>query len=523
MFFGTRPVDQAEGCLLVHSLRVEDLCLKKGRLLSKDDIARLQEKEITQIVAAYPGSEEVHEDPAAQILADSVAGHGISVSQAFTGRANLMANAKGLVVIDTKRLQALNQIDESMTIATLPCFEPIEIRQMVATAKIIPFAVSREALNHCLDIAITGTPLIQVAPFEARQVGLVQTELPGGKASLLDKTKQVLDSRLETLECPPSIEIRCRHQERSVAEAISQILVQGAQLVIVSGASAIMDRRDVVPAGIVAAGGDIDYFGMPVDPGNLLLLAHHGEIPVLGMPGCARSPKLNGFDWVLQRLIANQPVGPEQIMSMGVGGLLKEIGNRPQPRSVAIPRVGGTPKKTTIGAIVLAAGQSLSRSEINPLLKVADGASAVCRTVRAAKHSAANSVLVVSGHDQAAITIALSEEPVPIVHNPCYAQGISTSLHNGLAALPDDTEGALILFGDTPVRPELINQLIAAFNPLEGRAICVPTRKGKRTNPLLVGRQFFAELQANKGDVGAKTLLASYPDLITEIAMPEAS
>jgi molybdenum cofactor cytidylyltransferase len=210
-------------------------------------------------------------------------------------------------------------------------------------------------------------------------------------------------------------------------------------------------------------------------------------------------------------------------MSMGVGGLLKEIGARPQPRSSVATQRTDTSKTSTIGAIVLAAGQPLGRGATNLLLEIDAGVSAVCRTVRAAKHSAVNSVLVVSGHEQTAITAALHEEPVPIVHNPSFAQGISTSLHSGLAALPDDTAGALVLFGDTPVQPALINQLIAAFDPLEGRAICVPTCRGKRTNPILVGRQFFAELQANKGDVGAKALLANHPDLVTEIVIPDPS
>src|SRR5205823_3749969 len=80
-------------------------------------------------------------------------------------------------------------------------------------------------------------------------------------------------------------------------------------------------------------GGTVEHLGMPVDPGNLLMLGRLGDEPVMGLPGCARSPKQNGFDWVLQRLVADLPVGRRDIMLMGAGGLLKEIASRPQPRS----------------------------------------------------------------------------------------------------------------------------------------------------------------------------------------------
>src|SRR6202043_2447208 len=118
---------------------------------------------------------------------------------------------------------------------------------------------------------------------------------------------------------------------------IRDALGHGIDILLIHGASAILDRRDVIPAAVIAAGGRVDHFGMPVDPGNLLLLGHVGTIPVLGLPGCARSPKVNGFDWVLERLVAGVPVGPREIMSMGAGGLLAEIPSRPLPRAQASP------------------------------------------------------------------------------------------------------------------------------------------------------------------------------------------
>ena len=110
-------------------------------------------------------------------------------------------------------------------------------------------------------------------------------------------------------------------------------MIDSSDALIAFGASAITDRRDVIPAAIEAIGGRIERFGMPVDPGNLLLLAERHGMPIIGAPGCARSPKENGFDWVLQRVLAGVPIHDADIRAMGVGGLLMEIASRPQPRA----------------------------------------------------------------------------------------------------------------------------------------------------------------------------------------------
>src|SRR5207247_4662584 len=125
------------------------------------------------------------------------------------------------------------------------------------------------------------------------------------------------------------------HATGELAALIRDMIGHGIDILLIHGASAILDRRDVIPAAVIAAGGRIDHFGMPVDPGNLLLLGHLGERAVLGLPGCARSSKVNGFDWVLERLVAGLPVGSVEIMRMGSGGLLAEIPTSPLPRAEA--------------------------------------------------------------------------------------------------------------------------------------------------------------------------------------------
>jgi molybdenum cofactor cytidylyltransferase len=344
------------------------------------------------------------------------------------------------------------------------------------------------------------------------------------KESILDKTTRVVDARLAALDTAPSDELRCRHDPGEVATAIETLRKRGAELVLVSGASAIVDRRDVVPAGIERAGGAIDHFGMPVDPGNLLLLGHIGETPVFGLPGCARSPKLNGFDWVLQRLMADLPIDRDAVTALGAGGLLKEIAARPLPRAEAVEIAPDVPRAPRIAALVLAAGQSRRMGPDNKLLADVDGKPMVVRAVEAARASQAETVIVVTGHERDRVEAALEGLPVQFVHNPDFAQGLSTSLHRGLAAVPAGTDGVAVCLGDMPrVEAAAIDRLIAAFDPIEGRAICVPTWDGKRGNPVLFASRFLAEMQEIAGDVGARYLIGEYPELVAEVAMDETA
>ncbi|HEX9791357.1 MAG TPA: molybdopterin-binding/glycosyltransferase family 2 protein [Kiloniellales bacterium] len=527
MIFGDTPLDHAEGAILAHSLSAGASRFKKGRVLSAADIAALRDTGMSSIVAARLEPGDVHEDAAATVLAEAVCGAQLKASAAFTGRANLIAQARGLLLVDRARLDALNQVDESITVATLPPFEPVAPRQMAATIKIIPFAVAGAALKKCMQAARHGDgPLLRVAAFQPRRVGLVQTSLPGGKDSLLEKTKTALDARLAALDCPPAEERRCAHDTSAVAGAIRALREDGCEIVLISGASAIVDRRDVVPAGIVAAGGVVEHFGMPVDPGNLLLLGRTGETPVIGLPGCARSPKLNGFDWVLQRLIADVPVHPGDVMGMGAGGLLKEISVRPLPRAAAVespppPEVAQAPR---IAALILAAGQSRRMGAENKLLATVDGKPMVAHVVSQVMAAGLDPVLVVTGHQRKPVQAALAGLPLTFVHNPEYAAGLSTSLRRGLAALPEDADGVMVCLGDMPrVSAAVLARLAAAFDPLEGRAICVPTWQGKRGNPVLLARRFVPEMQEIAGDVGARALLGDYPELVCEVAMDETS
>ena len=531
MQFGEVPVRRAEGAILVHSLRLGPVALKKGRILTASDIATIAAGGIDEITVVRLEPGDVREDPAADRIAAAVAGDGIATAAAFTGRANLFAQAKGLLVFDRERLDRLNRIDEAVTLGTLPPYAVVEPRQMVATVKIIPFAVPEEAIARCAAIAAQGAKLLRIAAFRPLAVGLIQTQLPGLKESVLDKTCEVTQGRLDALGCTLALERRCAHRRAALAAEISGA-IGDVEMLLIHGASAIVDRRDVIPAAIEAAGGTVDHFGMPVDPGNLLLLGHLQGKPVLGLPGCARSPKVNGFDWVLERLVAGLPMGPKEIMSMGAGGLLAEIPARGLKRAEAgaAPDIhpGPTPAATLppgprIAAVLLAAGKS-SRMGSNKMLEEIDGRPMVARTAQRLLSSRARPIIAVLGNEAEAVEAALGKLPVERVMNPDYAEGLSTSLKRGLAALPGEVDGVVVCLADMPlVAGRDIDRLIAAFNPLEGRAIVAPTRRGKRGNPVLWAREFFPEMMALSGDAGARRLIEEHADLVAEVEMDNDS
>ena len=522
MKFGSIPIADAEGAILAHSLATTTGVVKKGRALSADEVAALRAAGFSTVSAARLDAGDVAEDAAARRVAEALAGPYVTISAAFTGRSNIFAAADGLVLLDVARLTALNELDERITVATVPPYERVTAGQMLATIKIIPFAVPDSVVTVAIaQMADAASRAVSVAPFIKHNAALILTTLPATKPTILDKRTRVINDRLRergaTLEHSEVVV----HDTTTVAAAITHAANAGHDPVLVFAASAIVDRGDVVPAALVQAGGAITRLGMPVDPGNLLLLGTLGKTTVLGIPSCAASPKLNGFDWVLDRVLAGLVITSRDVADMGVGGLLKEIPTRPQPRDhqrgdlQPIDTGRHAPK---LACLVLAAGRSTRMGANNKLLEDFAGKPIVRHVVEAACASVASAVVVVTGHQGDAVRAALAGCDVTFVDNADYASGLASSLRVGLAALPSNCDGAFVTLGDMPeITARHLNLLAAAFAPKENRAIVTPVRHGKRGNPVLWGAQFFTEMQSATGDTGAKHLIGLYGDQVVEV------
>ena len=524
MIFGPTPIGEASGTILAHTVRLEGRVLKKGTLLDDASVAALREGGHREVIAARLEEGDVTENEAAHRIGEALLGPHLLRTRAATGRVNLQAETAGLLVVNATMVDRLNELDESLTLATLPNFTPVSAREMLATVKVIPFAMSGEMLGVAESVARSG--LLAVHPFRPLRVGLVLTELPGLKESIMEGAVEATGARVAGLTgtlLPPE---RCAHEEEAIAAALARLRQAGAQILLIAGASAVVDRRDAGPAAIIRAGGRIEHFGMPVDPGNLICLGEIDGIPALVLPGCARSPKLNGFDWVLQRLFAGLSVKARDVMRMGVGGLLKEIESRPLPREKAARAHTGAaaPRRARpLAALVLAAGQSSRMAPLNKLLvQGQDGRPMVARVVDNVIASGIGPVTVVTGHARAEVEAALAGRDVRFVSAEDYAEGLSASLKAGLSALPPQVEGVLICLGDMPlVTPTAIGRLLAAFDPEEGRAIVMPTHGGQQGNPVLWAREFIPEMMALTGDAGARRLIRRHAERVAEVEMPD--
>ncbi len=326
MKFGTVAIEESLGGIVAHSLHDRGLVLKKGAVISREHVSALRAAGFKTIVAARLEVGDIEENKAALALAQALAGDNLAIEEPATGRVNIFAKCDGVFVADMAVIDQINAIDEGITLATLAPMRAVARGEMVATVKIIPFSVLETVLAGAIEA--TSTVKLAVAPFRPLRIGVISTLLPGLKMSVVEKTLHVLATRIAISRAQVVADKRVGHNVPELAQAIASI-ASSSDMIIVFGASAITDRRDMIPAAVEHCGGHIIHFGMPVDPGNLLLLAHLAcGTPLLGAPGCARSPKNSGFDWVLQRLLAGVPVSSIDITRMGAGGLLIETGRQ---------------------------------------------------------------------------------------------------------------------------------------------------------------------------------------------------
>ena len=326
MKFGEIPLDEAEGAILAHSVPLFEGYLQKGKLLTPSDIEALRCAGKAHVMVARLFDGDLDENTAARRLGDALIAPGLRLGQEQKGRANLIAETPGILRLKPETIHAANCVDEGLTLATLPDYMSVRENQLVATIKIIPYGVPEQAVVRVEDI-LNASPLA-LHPYLGGTAQLILTQTPDTPPNLLTKAETVLRKRLEKLRYKLGDVVLRPHNTAEIAASFDE----AADIILILGASACSDRADIAPSALHLAGGEIIRFGMPVDPGNLLFLGSLQSTPVVGLPGCARSPALNGVDWVLERLAAGLHVTGRDIAEMGVGGLLKEMPNRPQPR-----------------------------------------------------------------------------------------------------------------------------------------------------------------------------------------------
>ncbi|MEM6931790.1 MAG: NTP transferase domain-containing protein, partial [Myxococcota bacterium] len=380
MRFGPLPRAEALGAILAHTHRLDGQRLSKGTVLTEAHLEVLEAAGIDEVVVALLDPDDLHEDAAANEVATALTTDAIEAREATTGRANLHATEPGVLVVDRMSIDDVNLVHESVTVGTIEPWSIVEAGTLVATVKVIPFASPRHVVGAA---AARARGALSIRPLPRHTAGMIVTELPGSPESVLLKGIEAQRVRLEAHGSRLGRVVRCPHRVPELVEALADLLDSGCAPVLLLGASATGDRNDVLPRALQEVGGVVDHLGMPMDPGNQLFLGHKDDVPVIGVPGCARTTRPGGFDVVLRRVLAGAPPDRHAIMRLGVGGLQKEgRARRPPPR---------------IGAMVLAAGSSRRMGPDNKLLIEVDGAPMVTRVVDALLDSSVVEVVVITG------------------------------------------------------------------------------------------------------------------------------
>jgi molybdenum cofactor cytidylyltransferase len=504
MRFEEIQTSKAAGWSLAHSIDLNGNRLSKNTLLTDDIITALVAAKITTVLAYILEENDLDENSAAHRIALSAAGENISVNYAARGRANLYAKKAGLF-IPYEKFNAVNSLSGDIGISCLPSHTVAHEGTLLGTVKIIPYGLPENIVRRAEALGEN----MEVRAFQAFNASLIMSG-----AGMTEKALSVTQQRLQALSGNIVDRLTCEHTVASLSKALTKA---SEPLILISGISAISDVRDTVPAALKAAGGEIIHLGMPVDPGNLLMLGKLGEKTVIGLPGCAKSPALNGFDWVLERYAAGLPLTAEIITSMGIGGLLKEQSDRPSPRAPRKPLAKGNST-----AIVLAAGRSSRSGQNHKLLAMLDGKSVVEQTVLSLQNAGINDILVVTGARSDEIVAALNSRQINHLHNADYQKGMGSSLAAGIRAQAASAEQCLIVLADMPfVSADTYNALITAAESVSEAEIFAPYFKGKRGNPILWRKSQFPALSAISGDKGGRVVLKERPELVCDVAVDD--
>jgi molybdenum cofactor cytidylyltransferase len=338
MKFGPVPVDNAAGHILGHNVADASgrRALRKGKSLTAEDIELLRSlgRESVYVARLEPG--DVDEDSAAEMIAAALTDAGLRLTKARTGRVNVYAEEIGVLRVDIARLEEINA-GPGVALATLHNHSDVRPGRMVATLKVVPFALERELVERVVAAAAANGPTLTVDRIEPARVGIILSGSAAAEERVTQGYLGALASRFEELgaaiESIDYVPLDDEADEARLVETLERGFEQLLDLILLAGETAIQDRHDIAPRAIERAGGEITCYGAPVDPGNLLLLAFKGETAILGAPGCARSPKANIIDLVLPRLLAGERLDAATITALGHGGLLEDVPERPVPRS----------------------------------------------------------------------------------------------------------------------------------------------------------------------------------------------
>lgn len=318
------PVQEAVGKVLLHDITriVPDIfkgpSFKKGHVIREEDVGELLKLGKENI---YVGSleGEVHENDAAVRIAQAAVGKNITLSSPNEGKVGFASRIKGLLKVNVQGLTELNSIPD-VVFSTLHTNQTVGRGKDLAGTRVVPLSIDEDLVIEAEKVCKKHHPVIEVRPFEPKEVGLIVTgsevyhgRIEDGFGPVLEKKFKELGSRIIEKK------IVSDKLEMTVG-AIKDFIDRGVGMIAAAGGMSV-DPDDLTPAAIRAAGGEIITYGAPVLPGAMFMLAYIGDIPVIGLPGCVMYYRASIFDLVVPRILAGDKITKMDIVQMGHGGL----------------------------------------------------------------------------------------------------------------------------------------------------------------------------------------------------------
>ena len=330
MFFGELKTESSLGGILSSSIEIykdkNKIKISKGTVINKILIDLFLLNNIEKVKCAKLESDEIDENTTVYEISKKIItskNSNIKIQNPKNGRCNLISSVDGIIVFQPKQLFCINSVTNDIAIASLKAFSKVKKNQVVASIKAIPFGIKQKYLYEIINIS---EDCFKILPFQKKNIHLIQTTNKNTSAKILEKTLVITKERLFSCGINKIVEKKCYHEMKSICLQLKKSIDEKADIILIFGASAICDINDVIPLSIKKLNGKILRLGMPVEPGNLILLADieisKKHISIIGMPGCARSKKENGVDWILWRKLCDLKISSSDINHMGNGGLL---------------------------------------------------------------------------------------------------------------------------------------------------------------------------------------------------------
>jgi molybdopterin biosynthesis enzyme len=322
------PVEKSVGMVLPHDITeiVKDVkkgvAFKKGHIIQAEDIEYLKRLGKDNIYVISLTSSEIHENEAASMLAQCLAGRGVEyLNNPAEGKIALKAGLDGLLRINKESLYRFNMLGEVMC-STLHDNTPVAKGETVAATRLIPLVASRELITEAEKIALASTPVVEVLPLRKVKIGLVITGNEVFYGRIEDRFEEVLQAKAKALGSEILLVRRAPDNKDVIAHEIVHCIDHGAELIVTSGGMSV-DPDDVTREGILQAGATDVTYGTPVLPGAMFLSGMIGKVPVLGLPACGMYHKITVFDLVLPRILTGEKIGRKEFAELGHGGLCR--------------------------------------------------------------------------------------------------------------------------------------------------------------------------------------------------------